>query len=1071
MARLMDCSPAGATQPQDPTLFLPVAIIGFTLVSNGLKFPAIRGSWDNPPDNPLISGVQFEYRNADNETFQSDIQLIERGLWLTTTGVLPGEYQVRYRAVGLDGKVFGDWTPNELIVVPDEFVAGDVTHVGGVPVEDLAEAIAQFDGLFDRLEDVEELSAATALAVIQLEETYGDTASAAASAAAAALSAADAAADAALAQGKAEDAASSAVAASTAAGDALDAASASAANAAVASAKADDASVAANASTAAKVAAETASGAAQTAATQAASSRDDAAGSAASASSSALNAADSRDAAAGSASAAAGSASTATTAAGEAGVSAAAAQASQVSASTARDEALQALMQQGRLNIVARQNRATGTIFEMPAPSSSGWGYRMVGDGGGQERSITVGPLKQNTAYSISFLARRSVGTGPSPLNVDLFPDTLPERVFQIDENWTWFKWEGLSSSHSDMTLPTVRLRFFRVPLASDIAFEITDIKLEEGETVTVWTPSPKDAAASASAAATSASSAAASETAAGISANSSSGSATTATTAAGQAQTYSNQASSSAAAAAGSATTASQASGTAVSARNDAQAAAATAIAQASNASASAASAQISADLAASVSNSSGFNLLKNSTFSDGFTGWNTSTWSLSSLTSPTGPHAFINANGTNNLVSDIFNINASLKYTLSADFRAQGTGGSVVSDVQWLNSSGGHVAYSNRILARTVDYVNFDQPRKSVTVTPPSGATQARVRVYTENVTGIATNGAAVRQIKLEVGDKATTWRDDSQLVALNSSLNITASTTADLATRMATARFEVTAAAGGNPAQLKIRADSTGSLAALVAQAVSFSNTISGTVVEVMRIIGGDVFITGKLFIGTAKQITFDPAIPALVFTPSGGTVKMLYGAGFGSGSNCTMWFGPTSVANGSITRTNGYWAFGTDGKVYYGNAELPGGGGGDSALRSTIGGNPAAGTAGTTWVNAGSCAFSNLPTGGTLKLFASASANNGMTIDGSGIGSSLNGEARVIQNSVVLATGSLLASVAGGDASATIFIPNQPVAPAQTGATTLTLQVRSTTTGRNVGGAGMTTQIYAEWTKNG
>jgi len=835
-------------------------------------------------------------------------------------------------------------------------------------------------------------------------------------------------------------------------------ASAAATSASNAAASETAAGASASAASTAKTQAETARGQAQTAATQASSSRDDAAGSAASASSSATNAANSRDAAAGSASAAAGSASTAATKAGEAGTYASAALASQVTASTARDEALQALMQQGRTNLVARENVAPGSPVTSPSPSTSGWGFTLTGNGGGVERGIVVGPLKQSTPYSVSFKARRSIGTGASALNVDLYPDTLPERVFQIDENWTDFKWEGLTSSHPDMTLPNVHLRFFRNPLPAGVSFEVTDVKLEEGATATAWTPSPKDAPASAQAAATSAASASASETAAGASATSASGSATNAATAAGQAQTYSNQASSSATAAAGSATTASQASGTSVSARdaaigarNDAQAAAATAVSQSSSASASAAAASLSADLAASVSNSSGFNILKNSTFANGLTNWNTSVWASSSLNSPAGPHAFTSSNGTNNLASDPFSISPNFQYTLSADFRAQGASGYVVVDVQWLNSSGGHVAYSNRIFARAVDNVNFNQPRKSVTFTPPAGATQARVRVFTENITGLSTNGAAVRQIKLEAGDKPTAWRDDTQLIDINSQLNITAATVADLDTRMASARFSVTGGAGGDPFELMLRAGPDGSVAMLSATAIILRNILGESAVEALKLVNGEAYFGAPVSVGISGR-------------------RLTIGPGFGVSNGLVLWFGPNTIALSAMSRTNGYFAMGTDGKVYYGNAEL-GGGGGDSALRSTIGGSAGAATQGATWVNAGTATFSNLPAGGTIKIFASGNAQGGMTVEGSGLGTTVNGEARVLRGATVLATGQLIASVAGGDASASILIPTTPINAGATGAVTLTMQIRSTTANKDIGGTGMTTQIYAEWTKNG
>ncbi|WP_293826015.1 hypothetical protein [uncultured Brevundimonas sp.] len=112
-----------------------------------------------------------------------------------------------------------------------------------------------------------------------------------------------------------------------------------------------------------------------------------------------------------------------------------------------------------------------------------------------------------------------------------------------------------------------------------------------------------------ATAAATSAANAAASETAAGQKAAAAEGSATVAGTRAGEAQAFRDQSAVSEANAAGHALTAQQASGTSVAAKNDsvdaknaAEAAAATSIAQASSAGASAASAQINANLAASV-------------------------------------------------------------------------------------------------------------------------------------------------------------------------------------------------------------------------------------------------------------------------------------------------------------------------------------------------------------------------------------------------------------------------------------------------------------------------------------
>lgn len=943
------------------------------------------------------------------------------------------------------------------------------------------------------LRTTEQLVQETAERVDQIEGGFDEALAEAQAAAATAVSAADDAAAAALqATDKAADASASAVAAQSSAGDSGASAAASAASASVATTKADEAEQSASAAQADRLLAETARGQAQTSATQAASARDDAAGSAASASSSATNAANSRDAAAGSASAAAGSASTATTKAGEAGISAAAAMASQVSASTARDEAMLALLQQGRTNLVARENVTPGSPITSPSPSLSGWGFTMTGTGSNVERGIVVGPLKQNTPYSVSFRARRSDGATPQmALDVDLYPDTLPQRQFQIGPDWTDFKWEGLSSAHGDMTLPNVRLRFFRAPLAAGVSFEVTDIKLEEGATASAWTPSPKDAPASATAAATSASSAAASETAAGQSASAASGFATNASTSAGQAQTYSNQASVSAADAQSASVSAGVAASTArmtaimslpermadvenfagalsgrpetigpfawgtpythpvegdvlrvtgaynivnrgwlkieagrtyrvtvrawvssdgpsgnrtqigyrilaadgtsitvtVNNRNAvsadgftdfswertaeqiwalrpqavyirahtrpnintadnnssgattdlafmrledvtesvaAAASAAAAVTQAANASASAANAQISAELAASISTEAGFNLLPNSTFADGMTGWTTTTWFQSNLTAAFGPHAFCNLNGTNQMAAAPVVVNASNTYTLSADFRRLATSGNLVMDVEWLNSTGGLISRSARIIVNANQ--NFgEQARKSVTVTPPAGAATGRIRAFGENISGIQTNGLAVRQIKFEVGTKATMWRDDMQAAQMSAQLSVTYAVAVDAQTRLSTARFDVKAAAGSDPAQLQVAADGSGSLIGLLASQLSFSTVVNGVAYPVMKLLSGAVYISGPVYIGFNKEIELYPLAPNPYISIKVGSGRIAMGKL--PNDNLIYWFGPTQEVSNMRKNNAREWRD-TSGNAYFGGTIIAG-----------------------------------------------------------------------------------------------------------------------------------------------
>lgn len=73
-----------------------------------------------------------------------------------------------------------------------------------------------------------------------------------------------------------------------------------------------------------------------------------------------------------------------------------------------------------------------------------------------------------------------------------------------------------------------------------------------------------------------------------------------------------------------------------------------------------------------------------------------------------------------------------------------------------------------------------------------------------------------------------------------------------------------------------------------------------------------------------INFGAQTEFDTATETFI-TEAGG-VRTRYGAPFGASSDLLRWYGPTSVPQGSETRTNGYLTEGTDGIVRYGTAPL-------------------------------------------------------------------------------------------------------------------------------------------------
>lgn len=205
------------------------------------------------------------------------------------------------------------------------------------------------------------------------------------------------------------------------------------------------------------------------------------------------------------------------------------------------------------------------------------------------------------------------------------------------------------------------------------------------------------------------------------------------------------------------------------------------------------------------------------------------------------------------------------------------------------------------------------------------------------------------------------------ESSVAGLAAQLQITAATTADIATRMATAKFEVIAAAGNDPAQLLIRADNSGSLAALVATSIRFSNVVGGQIVEAMKLIGGEVFFMRPIYIDV------------------GGSRLIV-----GPGGTWVLWFGATSQTAATATRTNGVFCLGTDGKVYYGTAELGGAGKANGVKRfaSGAGGSAAVSTpfentqvgsliTCTGSIDGGSLTIPNATVQGTVSIYEKAS----------------------------------------------------------------------------------------------
>lgn len=328
----------------------------------------------------------------------------------------------------------------------------------------------------------------------------------------------------------------------------------------------------------------------------------------------------------------------------------------------------------------------------------------------------------------------------------------------------------------------------------------------------------------------------------------------------------------------------------------------------------ASAASAQISADLAVSVSNARQ-NLLPNSTGlleMQKWTPYHTSQVIAEAATDGSRFIWYVPSAGAldGGSQSDWIDYPAGAPTSISAEVFTGGmNGGAIRAYVIFADSSRNTIGYQ---VAEHWGETNQWVFIKSEGVNSPAGTRYARVVMDTWTANWKPAGAvAAWRKIKFENWPTATPWNDIASTEALSARLNITAAVAADAADRLGSARFSVTGGAGGDPFELMLRAGPDGSVAMLSATAIILRNILGGSAVEALKLIDGEAYFG------------------APVSTTISGR-RLTIGPGFGVSNGLVMWFGPSTTATASMSRTNGYFALGTDGKVYYGNAELAGGG---------------------------------------------------------------------------------------------------------------------------------------------
>jgi|GEM_PF-6161897 len=328
-------------------------------------------------------------------------------------------------------------------------------------------------------------------------------------------------------------------------------------------------------------------------------------------------------------------------------------------------------------------------------------------------------------------------------------------------------------------------------------------------------------------------------------------------------------------------------------------------------SASASAASAQISADLAAKVGLKP--NRVVNSDFSNGlanwtpYGGWTTYTHAMF------GSLVHSTAGGDVYLVSDWIRVEGGETYTCSA-VGDQGPGG---------NTGGMYFRYRRGDGSEISDGNTFTptqgigwQSRIKATFTVPSDCVFVEVIFFRSAAHSYPLH---ISRVMFSYGADLVPWNNDAQEAVVAAQLNITAAVAADAADRLASVRFEVTGGADGDPFQIWGRAGPDGSVAGMVASELSFSTVVKGLVVKALRLIGGDVFVINRLYVGPNKEIEIEPFTPAINWTM--GAARLAIGKL--TNDNLLFWFGP-NVTSANMRKSNAALWLDRAGGAYFGGA---------------------------------------------------------------------------------------------------------------------------------------------------
>lgn len=854
-----------------------------------------------------------QYDSQNDATFREEVRK-RLGLAYDKRGDLIVPIGKRLAFTSPQGQVitFGYNNDGEFTIQQDAnspFGIASISYVSSVE-SSLEGQIAVLEIDVEAANDAAAAAASSALAAQTSETNAGSSATAAqTSATNASTSASNAATSATNASNSASNASTSASQASTSASNAAGSASAAAisATAAAASEFAADASA---------TAASGSASAAASSATQAATSESNAAGSASNASSSATNAANSATSAGNSATAASTSASNAATSATNAGASEAAAGTSATNAATSATNAA---------------NSATA------ASGSASNAATSATNAGNSATAANTSATNASTSASNAATSETAAANSASAANTSA----------------------SNASTSASQASTSASNAAGSASAAATSATNAASSETNAGNSASAASTSASNASTSATNAGNSASSASTSATNAANSATAASGSASAASTSASNASTSATNAGNSASAANTSATNA------AASATN-AAGSASTATTQASNASASASSASSSATLSANYAKQGGVAYTVSDFVADGLF-WTTAFGgSPTTVADPSAQVTYTAVSGVGRVArvdltsGNIYlqpkaviqpQVNRKYRVRCRAKVHANASGGGTLAFgfyINGLDSAYGHTDPS----ADFSSAADGTLPSSDASFVEADGVVTFGL-IYT--CTAVSANSAYWRpRIDLtrsggsggviEVREFLIEEVTDIETLSASVTTNASAITTVD---GKLTASYGLTVDANGRIASMKLLSNGTTSSVKFKADTFSVYN---GSTDEAPFVVEDGVVKAKKVQAATLSAISADiGTVTAGVVRNSGSTsaynatlgvmvslsggYMLVQGAGFGSSSDLILWWGSTpsgaSVTDpklSTLTKTNGKWAMATDGKVYYGSAEL-------------------------------------------------------------------------------------------------------------------------------------------------